>query len=104
MDLLNVIIKPLNSEKTYSLRALDVKKYVFEVNKKASKQEIALAFKMIYGFAPEKVNVVNRKPVAIRTGTRNPGLSKFKRIAYITLPKGVDIAFDEEEAKSTEKK
>lgn len=103
MDLLNVIIKPLNSEKTYGLRALDVKKYVFEVNKKATKQEISLAFKMIYGFAPKKVNIVNRKPVSIRTGTRQPGWTKFKKIAYITLPEGMDIAFDEEEAKKTEK-
>lgn len=99
MDLLNVIIRPLNSEKSYQLRALDIKKYVFEVNKKANKTEIALAFKMIYGITPEKINVVNRKPVAIRTGTRNPGLSKFKRIAYVTLPRGVDITFDEESEK-----
>lgn len=100
MDLLNVIIRPLNSEKSYQLRTLEIKKYVFEVNKKANKTEISLAFKMIYGITPEKINVVNRKPVAVRTGTRNPGLSKFKRIAYITLPKGVDIVFEEE----TEKK
>lgn len=99
MDLLNVIIRPLNSEKSYQLRASEIKKYVFEVNKKANKTEISLAFKMIYGINPEKVNVVNRKPVAVRTGTRNPGLSKFKRIAYITLPKGVDIVFDEEPEK-----
>lgn len=103
MDLLNVIIKPLNSEKSYGLRMLEPKKYVFEVNRKASKIEIALAFKMIYGFMPEKVNVVNRKPVAIRTGTRNPGMSKFKRIAYITIPAGYDIAVDEESAKSESK-
>lgn len=104
MDLFNVIIKPLNSEKSYGLRSLEVKKYVFEVNKEANKNEVALAFKFIYGFSPEKINIVNRKPVSVRTGTRNPGMSKFKKIAYITLPKGVDIAFEEDEAKENNDK
>lgn len=103
MDLLSVIVKPVFSEKSYGLKAEEVKKYMFEVNKKANKIEIALAFEMIYGVKPEKVNIVNRKPTAVRTGTRNPGMSKFKKIAYITLPKGVDIAMDEEEAKESKK-
>lgn len=103
MDLLNVIVKPVFSEKSYGLKAEEVKKYMFEVNKKANKIEIALAFEMIYGIKPEKVNIVNRKPTAVRTGTRNPGMSKFKKIAYITLPKGVDIAMNEEEAKESKK-
>ncbi len=103
MDLLSVIVKPVFSEKSYGLKAEEVKKYMFEVNKKANKIEIALAFEMIYGIKPEKVNIVNRKPTAVRTGTRNPGMSKFRKIAYITLPKGVDIAMDEEEAKESKK-
>lgn len=103
MDLLNVIVKPVFSEKSYGLKAEEVKKYMFEVNKKANKIEIALAFEMIYGIKPEKINIVNRKPTAVRTGTRNPGMSKFRKIAYITLPKGVDIAMDEEEAKESKK-
>lgn len=103
MDLLSVIVKPVFSEKSYGLKAEEVKKYMFEVNKKANKLEISLAFEMIYGIKPEKVNIVNRKPTAIRTGTRNPGMSKMKKIAYITLPKGVDIAMDEEEAKESKK-
>lgn len=103
MDLLSVIVKPVFSEKSYGLKAEEIKKYMFEVNKKANKIEIALAFEMIYGIKPEKVNIVNRKPTAVRTGTRNPGMSKFRKIAYITLPKGVDIAMGEEEAKESKK-
>lgn len=107
MDLIDVIVRPLHSEKSYSLRNEEIKKYVFEVNKYANKYEIALAFQMIYGISPEKINVVNRKPTAVRTGTRNPGMSKHKKIAYITLPKGVDIKMDEEieekPSKQTEK-
>ena len=97
-----IIVKPLVTEKMNNL-AETQKKYGFIVNPKANKIEIALAFEMIYGIKPEKVNIVNRKPTAVRTGTRNPGMSKFKKIAYITLPKGVDIAMDEEEAKESKK-
>lgn len=103
MDLVNVIVRPLFSEKSYQLKSEEIKKYVFEVNKNANKYEIALAFQMIYGIAPEKINIVNRKPTPTRTGTRKPGMTKFKKIAYITLPKGVDIAFEEEETKETTK-
>lgn len=100
MDLVNVIVRPLYSEKSYQLKSEEIKKYVFEVNKNANKYEIALAFQMIYGVVPEKINIVNRKPVPIRTGTRKPGMTKFKKIAYITLPKGVDIAVEEETKES----
>ncbi|BAC44801.1 50S ribosomal protein L23 [Malacoplasma penetrans] len=104
MDLLSVIIKPLHSEKSYSLRNEDIKKYVFEVNRNANKYEISLAFQLIYGIVPNKVNVVNRKPTPTRTGTRNPGMTKAKKIAYITLPHGVDIQIDEEPSKEKPKK
>ena len=101
MDLVNVILRPLFSEKSYQLKSEEIKKYVFEINKNANKYEIALAFQMIYGVVPEKINVVNRKPTPTRTGTRKPGMTKFKKIAYITLPKGVDIAVEEEEIKES---
>lgn len=101
MDLVNVIVRPLYSEKSYQLKSEEIKKYVFEVNRNANKYEIALAFQMIYGVVPEKINIVNRKPVPTRTGTRKPGMTKFKKIAYITLPKGVDIAIEEETKETT---
>lgn len=104
MDLLSVIVKPLHSEKSYSLRSEEIKKYVFEVNRDANKYEISLAFQLIYGIVPQKVNVVNRKPVPTRTGTRNPGMTKAKKIAYITLPAGVDIQMDEEQPVEKSKK
>lgn len=103
MDLFSVILKPLHSEKSYGLRMNEVKKYVFEVNKNANKYEISMAFKMIYGIVPEKINIVNRKPALFRTGTRNPGMTRFKKIAFITLPKGVDIAIDESDSKDNSK-
>lgn len=104
MDLVDVIIKPIHTEKSYSLRNDEIKKYVFEVNKYANKYEISLAFQMIYGVVPTKINVINKKPTPVRTGTRKPGMSKHKKIAYITLEKGVDIMLEEVEEKQTTKK
>lgn len=103
MDLTSVIIRPLHTEKTYLLRNEEIKKYAFEVNKKANKYEISLAFQMIYGIVPEKINIINRKATAVRTGTRNPGMSKHKKIAYITLAKGVDIAIEQEQIDEKDK-
>ncbi len=105
MDLTRVIIKPYNTEKTYLMSLAEQKKYAFVVNKDATKELISQAFTVIYGVKPEKINVVNKKPTAVRTGTRVPGMSKAKRIAYITLPKGLDIAVeeDQEEPKKEEK-
>lgn len=97
MDLLSVIVKPLHSEKSYGLRNNEVKKYVFEVATDANKYQISLAFQLIYGIVPSKINVINRKPVPTRTGTRKPGMTKLKKIAYITLPPGVDIKMDDSE-------
>ncbi|MEF9984959.1 MAG: 50S ribosomal protein L23 [Malacoplasma sp.] len=103
MNLLDVIIKPLYSEKAYGLKSEEKKKYVFEVAKNSNKVTINLAFQMIYGIIPEKVNICNRKPVPIKQGTKNPGFSKHKKIAYITLPIGMDIAVEEEKTEPTKK-
>ena len=98
MDLTRVIIKPYNTEKTYLMTLNEEKKYAFIVHKDATKELISKAFSIIYGIKPIKINVINKKPTSIRTGTRVPGVSKFKRIAYITLPKGMDIVTEEEQA------
>lgn len=104
MDLTRVIIKPYNTEKSYLMSLNEQKKYAFVVNRSATKELISQAFTVIYGVNPEKINVVNKKPTAIRTGTRVPGMTKAMKIAYITLPKGLDIAVDEEQEQSTEEK
>lgn len=101
MNLVNVIIKPIYTEKTYALKLGDQKKYAFEVSKDSNKKTIELAFKMIYNILPEKINIVVRKPSSIRNGTKTPGFSKYKKIAYITLPKGYDIEIVEKEEKKS---
>lgn len=97
MELTNVIIKPYLTEKSYTKRAEDKKKYAFVVNVKANKHEIAMAFESIFDINPESVTTMVRKPVATRTGTLHPGFTKAFKIAYITLPKGKDISVSKEE-------
>ena len=97
MQLTNVITKPYLTEKSYTKRAEDKKKYAFIVNVKANKREIAMAFESIFDINPESVTTMVRKPVATRTGTLHPGFTKAFKIAYVTLPKGKDISVSKEE-------
>lgn len=97
MQLTNVIIKPYLTEKSYTKRAEDKKKYAFIVNIKATKKDVAMAFESIFDIAPEGVTTMVRKAVATRTGTLHPGYTKAFKIAYVTLPKGKDISVSKEE-------
>ena len=97
MQLTNVIVKPYLTEKSYTKRAEDKKKYAFIVNLKATKKDIALAFAAIFDIEPESVTTMIRKSVATRTGTMHPGYTKAFKIAYVTLPKGKDISVTKEE-------
>jgi large subunit ribosomal protein L23 len=103
MDFARIILKPLQTEKTHMLQALETKKYCFVVDEKATKNDISIAFQAIYGVAPLKISTKINKPAKIRTGTLKPGFSKLTKIAIVTLPKGVDIANTKEEVKSEKK-
>lgn len=97
MELNSVIIKPYRTEKTYTLASYDKKTYVFVVHKNASKTSISQAFEEIYGVKPDSINVLIKKPTRIRTNTKKPGWSKLTKIAYVSLPKGVDIITSEDQ-------
>lgn len=103
MDFARIILKPLQTEKTHMLQALENKKYCFIVDNKATKNDILIAFQAIYGVVPLKISTQIRKPAKVRTGTLKPGFSKLTKIAIVTLAKGVDIINTKEEVK-TEKK
>lgn len=103
MQLTNVIIKPYLTEKTYSKRSQDKKQYAFIVAMQANKFEIAQAFMAIFQIEPEAITTMVRKPVKTRTGTMHPGYTKAFKIAYITLPKGKDIALSKEESEAKTK-
>ncbi|MGL4947921.1 MAG: 50S ribosomal protein L23 [Mycoplasma sp.] len=98
MELNNIIIKPHHTEKSYRTRKFqDPSCLVFVVDRKATKNDVRRAFINIYNVSPEKINIVNRKPQAVRTGTATPGYSKLVKLAYIILPKGIEIALTKEE-------
>lgn len=97
MELSSVIIKPYRTEKTYLMATRELKTYAFIVHKKSSKTLIAKAFWEIYGIHPRAVNVLIKKPTRVKTGTKNPGWSKLAKIAYISLPAGIDISEEEKE-------
>lgn len=95
----NVILKPVFTEKSEAFKYADKKKYYFLVNIDANKLQIRQAFVSIYMIEPESINIIRRKPVWTRTGTRHPGFTKAKKIAIITLPKGFSLAMTDDEVK-----
>lgn len=104
MELNEVIIKPHHTEKSYVIRkGLEKSTLTFEVNKHATKHQVRLAFKKIYNIDPEKINIVNRKSQRTKTGTAKPGRTKAFKLAYIILPKGIDIAITKDEIEAAAK-
>lgn len=68
--------------------------YVFDVDPKATKSEIAKAFEVAYKHTPIRVHTLIRKPKAYirRTAKRQTvGSGKLIKKAYVYLPKGTAI-------------
>lgn len=98
MELNNIILKPRHTEKSYSIRKLqDPSCLVFVVDPRATKIQIKMAFKAIYNVTPEKINIINKKPKKLRITNKGVGYSKAMKLAYITLPKGMQIALTKDE-------
>ncbi len=79
-----------NATSNVSLKRCDSPKYVFIVDNKANKQEIAVALEEIYREKNIKVvdvNTINVKPKARRVRGRLGNTSAFKK-AVVTLQKG----------------
>ncbi len=104
MELSNVIIKPYHTEKSYFLRKFQENSCLaFLVNRHATKLDVKKAFKLIYDVEPVKINILNRKSQQFRQGTLKPGRTPALRIAYIFLPKGVQIAITKDEIEEAAK-
>lgn len=104
MELSNVIIKPYHTEKSYFLRKFQENSCLaFLVNRHATKLDVKKAFKLIYEVDPIKINILNRKSQQFRQGTLKPGRTPALRIAYIFLPKGVQIAITKDEIEEAAK-
>ncbi|MGM7672112.1 50S ribosomal protein L23 [Microbacterium sp. A93] len=85
----DIILKPVVSEKSYSL--IDEGKYTFLVDPRATKTEIKLAIEKIFGVKVAGVNTINRvgKTRRTRFGT---GKRKDTKRAIVTLKTGtIDI-------------
>lgn len=83
-----VLVKPLISEKATFLAGEN--KYVFEVDRRATKKEIRQAVKDVYGVEPIKVNVISVEGKARRYG-RTLGRTKSRKKAVVTLSPGQSI-------------
>lgn len=85
----DIIVRPIVSEKSYSL--IDEGKYTFEVDPRANKTEIKLAIEKIFGVQVDQVNTLNRQGKTRRTRF---GLGKRKNTkrAIVSLKSGsIDI-------------
>jgi len=88
MNAHDVIIRPIVSEKSYDL--MEQNRYTFEVDRRASKPQIAVAIEEIFGVTVSKVNTMNMtgKPRRLRY---NKGLSRSWKKAIVTLKEGDTI-------------
>ncbi len=90
MDVYDVIIRPIVTEKSLTLRELG--QYVFEVHRRANKIQVRKAIEEIYGVKVETVNVSNMPAKITRTRGRRPTTrhAAWKK-AVVTLAPGERI-------------
>ena len=85
----DVIIKPIISEKSYSL--IDEGKYTFEVDPRSNKTEIKQAIEAIFNVKIDSINTLNRKGKTRRTKF-GMGKRKDTKRAIVSLHSGsIDI-------------
>ena len=91
LNLYNIILAPLNTEKSRpqdnSIEKQIYNKYVFKVLKSATKQQIKEAFEYCFNKQVEKVNVLNVDG-KIKTFKQKSGKRASWKKAYITLKLG----------------
>ena len=92
MEARDIIIRPLITEKSTTLRAEG--KYVFEVAKAANKIEIAKAISQIFNVKVVSVNTVNVEGKVKRMGRSIGKRSDYKK-AIVKLAAGETIEFFE---------
>ena len=91
LDLYNVIIAPLNTEKARSSDnkddKVDNKKFVFKVLKSATKKQIKDAVEYCFQIQVEKVNVLNVEGKVKRFRQKAGKTASWKK-AYVTIKPG----------------
>ena len=79
----DIIKRPIITEQ--SMEQTEMKRYTFEVDKRANKIEIAKAVEEIFGVKVAKVNTMNVPGKAKRMGAGRPGRTKDWKKAMVTL-------------------
>jgi large subunit ribosomal protein L23 len=92
MNLYEVLRRPLVTEK--STRLSEAGTYVFEVDKKASKDQVKLAVEKAFKVGVTRVNMVTVPGETKRMGKRAVSRSSWKK-AIVTLREGDKIQFFE---------
>ncbi len=92
--LYNVLIAPVVSEKT-TMIADKHNQVAFKVIPDATRQEVKAAVELLFKVQVDKVQILNRRGKAKRTG-RTPGRRNNIRKAYVCLKAGQEINFAEE--------
>jgi len=92
MDARSIIVRPIISEKSYA--GIEHNRYTFEVDKRASKPQIADAVAEVFKVTVTKVNTMNvpGKTRRLRTST---GTTRTWKKAVVTLKEGDKIEFFE---------
>ena len=92
MDSRDIIVRPVVSEKSYDLIAQN--RYTFEVNKRATKPQIAKAAEELFNVGVMKVNTMNvrGKPRRLRYAK---GMTRSWKKAIVTVQEGDKIEFFE---------
>ena len=92
MDARSVIIRPIISEKSYA--GIEHNRYTFEVDKTASKPEIADAVRDVFKVTVTRVNTM-RVPGKKRRLRTSQGVTRSWKKAIVTLKEGDKIEFFE---------
>ena len=88
MDAREIIIRPIITEKSYS--AIEHNRYTFEVDKRASKPQIADAVAEVFGVTVTRVNTM-RMPGKSRRVRQATGMTRSWKKAVVTLKEGDSI-------------
>ena len=103
MNINDIIVKPIITEK--SSIDMEYNKYTFEVNKKATKDDVKRAVETIFaksGAKVEKINISNVRAKKARMG-RFEGTKPSYKKAIVKLSEGSIPIFGDQEVKDTSK-
>ena len=92
MDARDVIVRPIVSERSFEM--IEHGRYTFEVDKRATKPQIAAAVAEVFGVTVTGVNTMNvsGKPRKLRYAK---GITRSWKKAIVTLKEGDSIEFFE---------